>query len=92
MILAVLFFSLTTHHPLNSHTQTKALAYHGNALDISVTVVMPVNAPLTKISRSKGFGATVITHGAHIGQSKEYAMEEYGHLEYINGKQALVSF
>jgi len=62
-----------------------ALAYHGNALDIPVTVVMPVNAPLTKISRSKGFGATVITHGAHIGQSKEYAMEEYGHLEYING-------
>jgi len=62
-----------------------ALAYHGKALGIPVTVVMPVNAPITKVSRSKGFGATVMTHGAHIGQSKEYAMEEFGHLEYING-------
>ena len=64
----------------------QALAYHGNALGIPVTVVMPVNAPLTKISRSKGFGATVITHGAHIGQCKEYALEEFPNLEYINGK------
>lgn len=70
----------------------KALAYHGKALGIPVTVVMPVNAPITKVSRSKGFGATVMTHGAHIGQSKEYAMEEFGHLEYINGENAFFSF
>ena len=39
------------------------LAYHGQLLGIPVTVVMPVFAPLVKVTNCRGFGATVILHG-----------------------------
>src|SRR3954468_8075978 len=39
------------------------LAWHGRLLGIPVTVVMPRFAPLTKISRCRHFGATVVLHG-----------------------------
>lgn len=45
-----------------------ALCYHGQQLGIPVTVVMPVIAPIMKISRCRTFGATVIVHGADIGE------------------------
>ena len=44
-----------------NHAQ--ALAYHGGRLGIPVTVVMPENAPLTKVVNTRGFGARVIQSG-----------------------------
>ncbi|MDA0311611.1 MAG: threonine ammonia-lyase [Gemmatimonadetes bacterium] len=41
----------------------QALAYHGGRLGISVTVVMPVTAPLIKVSNTRGYGARVIQSG-----------------------------
>jgi threonine dehydratase len=46
---------------------------------------MPRSAPLTKIEKCRKFGATVLLHGEHIGEAKEYAQREYQHLKYING-------
>merc|ERR1712223_935162 len=64
-----------------------ALAYHGGLLNIPVTVVMPVVAPIMKVENCKKFGANVIVHGKDIGESRERALEigkEKG-LMYING-------
>eukprot|EP01147_Barroeca_monosierra_P007891 gene7891-9999_t len=76
------------------------LAYHGNDLNIPVTLVMPVFAPLTKVENCRSFGANVIISGAHIGESmvlaKELAKKEgvaheslgvfqCSRLQYING-------
>ena len=64
-----------------------ALAYHGRALGIPVTVIMPVIAPITKVQNCRDLGATVISHGAHIGEAREMAAklgEDRG-LAYING-------
>ena len=64
-----------------------ALAYHGRALGIPVTVIMPVIAPITKVQNCKDLGATVVSHGAHIGEARERAVmigAERG-LTYING-------
>ena len=64
------------------------LAYHGRDLDIPVTVVMPRIAPLTKIQNCRSLGANVIIHGAHIGEAREYAEEQFVKgkgLTYING-------
>jgi len=64
-----------------------ALARHGQLLGIPVTVVMPRFAPIIKVQSCRGFGAEVVLHGEHIGESKELAMslvEERG-LTYING-------
>ena len=64
-----------------------ALAYHGKDLNVPVTVVMPVVAPLAKVDKCKKFGANIIIHGAHIGEAKEHAEEliSSSGLEYVNG-------
>ncbi len=62
-----------------------ALAWHGKDLGIPVTCVMPSTAPLTKVDKCRKFGANVILQGAHIGEAKEFAQREFGHLKYING-------
>ena len=66
-----------------NHAQ--AMAYHGKKLGVPVTVVMPKNAPLTKINRCRTMGANVILHGEHIGEAREYAYSEHPSLKYING-------
>lgn len=64
-----------------------ALAYHGGMLDIPVTVVMPVNAPIMKVENCKKFGATVVSHGQNVGEARERALEigKGKGLLYING-------
>jgi threonine dehydratase len=66
-----------------------ALAYHGSELGVPVTVVMPTVAPLAKVDKCRKFGATIIIHGAHIGEAKVHAEHlintENPNLVYING-------
>lgn len=62
-----------------------AMSYHGRDLGIPVTVVMPHNAPITKVSRCRDYGANVILHGEHIGEAREYAYDKHPDLKYING-------
>lgn len=45
-----------------------ALAYHGKLLGIPIAVVMPVVAPLVKITTCKSYGATVIVKGNDMGE------------------------
>src|SRR5437016_3006707 len=63
------------------------LAYHGQLLQIPVTVVMPSLAPLTKIVNCQQLGATVILQGANIEEARGQAMKrtEEQKLTYING-------
>jgi threonine dehydratase len=51
----------------------QGLAYHGRRLGIPVTVVMPVNAPLNKVSNTRGYGATVALSGSILDESAEAA-------------------
>ena len=63
------------------------LAYHGQLLNIPVTVVMPRFAPLTKVSNCRRLGANVILHGADLGEARTRADEIAAEkkLTYING-------
>ena len=47
----------------------QGLAYHGGRLGIPVTVVMPVNAPLTKVSNTRGYGARVLQSGTILDEA-----------------------
>eukprot|EP00118_Oscarella_pearsei_P008928 m.48563 g.48563 ORF g.48563 m.48563 type:complete len:484 (+) comp33888_c0_seq4:188-1639(+) len=64
-----------------------ALAYHGKDLNVPVTVVMPVVAPMMKVSSCRECGANVIIQGNHIGESKEIATKiaKEKNLLYVNG-------
>lgn len=63
-----------------NHAQ--AVAYHGARLGISVTVVMPENTPLIKVSNTRRFGANVHLHGATLSE----AMVEARRLESEDGR------
>lgn len=68
-----------------NHAQ--ALAYHGGQLNIPVTVVMPIVAPIMKVENCKRYGAHVVIHGADIGESRQHALrlaKKYSFM-YING-------
>jgi threonine dehydratase len=46
-----------------------ALAYHGQDLGISVTVVMPRHAPLVKVRNCRSFGATVLAEADNFADA-----------------------
>lgn len=64
-----------------------ALSYHGKDLGIPVYVVMPLIAPIMKVSMCRQYGADVIVHGEDISVSKTHAMRlaKEKDLTYING-------
>lgn len=68
-----------------NHAQ--ALAYHGQQLGIPVTVVMPVVAPIMKIEKCKGYGASVVIHGPTLAEAKAKAhhIAKDNSLLYVNG-------
>ncbi|GFN77273.1 L-threonine ammonia-lyase-like [Plakobranchus ocellatus] len=64
-----------------------ALAYHGRLLNVPVTVVMPLSAPMMKVEACKQQGSTVVVTGLDFGEAKRYAMalgKKRG-LLYVNG-------
>src|SRR5688572_1449662 len=51
----------------------QALALAGRLLNVPVAVVMPADAPLQKISATKGYGAEVILYDRHTESREEIA-------------------
>lgn len=49
------------------------LSWHGRALGIPVTVVMPRFAPLVKVARCRQFGATVVLYGDTFDETRAEA-------------------
>lgn len=63
------------------------LAYHGKLLNIPVTVVMPVTAPLIKRFTCESFGARVILSGENFNEAYSTALRaaEADGLRYVHG-------
>jgi len=51
----------------------QGLAYHCGRLGIPATVVMPVTAPLNKVTNTRGYGATVVQSGTILDEAAEEA-------------------
>ncbi|XP_017481727.1 PREDICTED: L-threonine dehydratase catabolic TdcB-like isoform X2 [Rhagoletis zephyria] len=64
-----------------------AISYHGNQLNIPVTVVMPTCTSRWKIEKCRSYKATVIIEGRDIAESRIVALvlAKERQLEYING-------
>lgn len=56
---------------MGNHAQAVALA--ARALDVSSTIVMPEQAPLVKVTATRGYGARVILHGTTFEDAYIYA-------------------
>jgi threonine dehydratase len=46
-----------------------AVAFHSRRLDISATIVMPLHAPLIKVSRVRQYGAQIVLHGTDYDEA-----------------------
>lgn len=62
------------------------LSWHGRALGIPVTVVMPRFAPLVKVARCRQFGARVVLHGDTFDEARGEAsrLAEAEGLNYVH--------
>ena len=62
------------------------LSWHGRALGVPVTVVMPRFAPLVKVARCRQFGATVVLHGDTFDEARSEAarLAGEGGLTYVH--------
>lgn len=70
---------------LGNHAQ--AVCYHGLQLGVPVTVVMPIEAAIMKITQCQRMFANVIVQGKDMGEAKQiaYRIAKENELTYING-------
>jgi threonine dehydratase len=54
---------------LSAGNAAQAYAWAGAAEGIDVTVVMPLRAVRSKVDASRGYGAEVVLHGEHVGET-----------------------
>jgi threonine dehydratase len=54
---------------LSAGNAGQAYAWAGRAAGVPVTVVMPAGAVRTKVDACIGYGARVVLHGAHVGET-----------------------
>jgi threonine dehydratase len=54
---------------LSAGNAGQAYAWAGRSAGVSVTVVMPVAAVPSKVDACRGYGARVVLHGAHVGET-----------------------
>jgi threonine dehydratase len=60
----------------------QAYAWAGAQAGVPVTVVMPVGAVASKVAACRGYGAEVVLHGTHVGES-------LAHLEVLRAERGL---
>ncbi|CAK1550493.1 unnamed protein product [Leptosia nina] len=60
-----------------------ALAYYGQRLNISVTVVLPSSTPTSVVGKCHEFGAFVVSYGKNLDEARRQAFVIYDHPDVI---------
>ncbi len=68
---------------MSAGNHAQAVARHAQLLGITAVIVMPMHTPLTKVSRTRDWGAQVVLHG-------ETLAEAAAHAHALAGQQGLV--
>src|SRR5581483_9646843 len=58
---------------MSAGNHAQGVAYHAGRLGIPATIVMPQNAPFTKVKHTRGFGAEVILQGTDLSGANDAA-------------------
>ena len=58
---------------MSAGNHASAVARHAQLLGIAATIVMPVTTPLTKVTRTAGWGAHVVLHGDMLADAAAHA-------------------
>jgi threonine dehydratase len=60
---------------LSAGNAAQAYAWAGREEGVAVTVTMPAGAVRSKVDASRGYGAEVVLHGGHVGETLEKLQE-----------------
>jgi threonine dehydratase len=60
---------------MSAGNHAQAIAYHGQRLNIPVTIVMPTNTPFVKVKNTKSHEAEVILYGDSLAAAATFAHE-----------------
>jgi threonine dehydratase len=58
---------------MSAGNHAQAVARHASLLGIASTIVMPRFTPATKVTRTRGWGATVVLHGDSLAETAAHA-------------------
>ncbi len=58
---------------MSAGNHAQAVARHAQLLGITAVIVMPRHTPLTKVSRTRGWGARVVLHGETLAEAAAHA-------------------
>ncbi|MBV8093301.1 MAG: pyridoxal-phosphate dependent enzyme, partial [Acetobacteraceae bacterium] len=58
---------------MSAGNHAQAVARHATLLGIAATIVMPLQTPATKITRTTTWGARVVLHGHTLAEAAEHA-------------------
>ncbi len=58
---------------MSAGNHAQAVARHAQLLGITAMIVMPLHTPLTKVSRTRAWGARVVLHGETLAEAAERA-------------------
>ncbi len=59
---------------MSAGNHAQAVARHASLRGISAVIVMPIFTPLTKVTRTAGWGARVVLHGETLAEAAEHAV------------------
>jgi threonine dehydratase len=59
---------------MSAGNHAQAVARHAKLLGIDATIVMPRHTPVTKVTRTAGWGARVVLHGDTLAEAAEHAL------------------
>ena len=57
---------------MSAGNHAQAVAYHAQRLGLPATIIMPEQAPFSKVARTKDFGAEVILRGRTLNETTSY--------------------
>ncbi len=60
---------------MSTGNHAKSVAYHAKKMGILGTVVMPENAPIAKVERTRSLGASVILHGKTVLEARDFTLQ-----------------
>jgi threonine dehydratase len=59
---------------MSAGNHAQAVARHAQLLGINAVIVMPRHTPLTKVTRTAGWGARVVLHGETLAEAADHAL------------------
>ncbi len=60
---------------MSAGNHAQGVAYHAQRMGIPATIVMPEDTPISKVERTRNYGASVILHGTNMLECRDFALQ-----------------